>query len=133
MQSYLSGTPIIYTIDFTSPLNNLVSAPTTEVATFWLPAAAPSAQTSSFNTAFSGLKSAVQQAAGEVYVITGAVRGLVANPSGVKTAAYVALVGWQSVDAHNAFTQTTPFANAIGALEPYVSGLTDHNDHLITL
>jgi hypothetical protein len=61
------------------------------------------------------------------------VSGTTVNPNGQSVVTASALVGWESVDDHEAFTGTTAFATAVAGILPYLSGTTSHNDMLVRI
>lgn len=106
------------------PPTQLDSAAITEIGIFFEPASPTQNTTNAFNSAFANLKAAVAAAAGNVYTVSGDIQGEEANPEGQETNAVLAFVGWQSMEAREAFDQTAAFADAIGGLVPYFSGTT---------
>ncbi len=129
LKSELIGPITSYIVEFNpaDPLSSLTKASVTEVATFWLPKNPNATIIGGFNSGLANLKTAVTAAQGEVYLTSGYVLGEVKNPSGQTTPAVLALVGWSSVSAHIAFTQTAAFGVAIGGILPFVSGSADHH------
>ncbi|KAI4269558.1 MAG: hypothetical protein L6R38_007428 [Xanthoria sp. 2 TBL-2021] len=128
----LLGAVTCYVIDMrpVDPPTAPTKAPVMEIATFWLPVAPTPAAIDEFDSALRTLGTAVAAAQGAVFVKTGHVQGKVANPTGQFVTAVVALVGWQNIDAHIAFTRSPAFATSIAGIGPFLSGTTDHHVNL---
>ncbi|KAL9044644.1 MAG: hypothetical protein Q9214_002230 [Letrouitia sp. 1 TL-2023] len=123
-------TAYVVTLSPATPLRDLTTAPNTEVAIFWLPENATPAIINGFNAAFGALRTAVAAASGQLYITDGYIQGTAPNPADRNTQVVLALVGWQSLEAHNAFAQSPAFGPAVAGLAPFISGTTDHNDAL---
>ncbi|KAI9046246.1 uncharacterized protein KD926_004084 [Aspergillus affinis] len=120
--------------DQAQPLKTLNGVANTELAVFYLLPGATSQQKTDFESAFGTLKSAVESASGELYATSGWHRGTVTNPSlGIDVATYLALVGWESLAAHEAFSTTEAFGVAITGLVPFLSGNFDSDAKLTKL
>lgn len=119
--------------DQASPLQTLNTVANTELAIFYLlPNSNEKKATTTFDTAFATLKSAVESASGEVFATSGWDITSAVNPAtGQTVQTYVALVGWNSLASHQAFDGTAAFGGAITGLLPLLSGSEDSDDKLI--
>ncbi|KAK1146343.1 hypothetical protein N8T08_003130 [Aspergillus melleus] len=137
LSSLQDGTITQYNVPFdqAQPLKTLNGAANTELAIFYLlPGATSQQNQTDFESAFGTLKSAVESASGELYATSGWHRGTATNPSlGIDVATYVALVGWESLAAHEAFATTDAFGVAITGMMPYLSGNFDSDAKLTKL
>lgn len=133
LRALQDGSITQYSVPFDQPqpLQTLNGAGNTELALFYqLPGATTQNQTA-FEAAFGTLRSAVESASGQLFATSGWHQGTAPNPAlGIEVATYVALVGWESRAAHEAFATTEAFGAAITGLVPFLSGNFDSDAKL---
>lgn len=129
----LTGVPSVFSVQHTSgpgTFLDTVHNPVTEIATFYFLPDTTDATYKDFEKSFAPLEKAILAlpAQNQTTAAAGPVIGTLNNPDiGLSVRAFIATVGWTSVDAHIAFTQTPEFAQSLGGLVPYLSGNADHH------
>lgn len=120
LEALLSDPPHLYHVHFKTPFNKPASAPVTEMVALYF---APDYKPSDFDPDF-GKFTAVLEKSAEGY--RGSAGGWVVEEleyDGQKGKAFVAAIGWDSIDAHKAYRETEAFSNSIGALRAATRGI----------
>ncbi|PVH97458.1 hypothetical protein DM02DRAFT_684881 [Periconia macrospinosa] len=127
----LTGVPSVFSIQHSSgPGTFLDTVPNTvtEIATFYFLPDTTDAKLKDFEQSFVLLEKAILALPEQTTAAAGPVIGNLNNPDiSLPVKAFIATVGWTSVDAHIAFTQTPEFAQSLGGLVPFLSGNADHH------
>lgn len=127
----VAGVPDVFTVQHTSGPGTFLDSvhnPITEIATFYFLPDTTDAKLKEFEQSFVALEKAVLAQPGQTTADAGPVVGTLKNPDiGVSVKAFIATVGWTSIDAHIAFTQTPEFSQSLGGLVPFLSGNADHH------
>jgi len=115
-ESGMAGKPNLHHVRYSAPMTKAVTAPITEMLTFYFPA---DVEESSFELAWEQFIDALSKNS-DGYV--GSAGGWVVEDleyQGQPGKAYVVAIGWESIQAHMAYRETQPFKDTIsGVLGP---------------
>lgn len=123
--SIMSGLPALSHAQFTlGDISTACSAPVTEMLMIYLPSASDDFESTTWKPFITTLS---ENAQGFVGAAGGYCTEIVEYQGEKGLSAYVAAIGWQSVDAHMAYRETEAFKGSIGSVRGQAKGLSVHH------